>query len=423
MRLLELSVENIGPFDEARLELLSGPDDPVPVAIITGENGTGKTILLDAIRHLFGGLYGTLERSIWRNGTPFRIDVDLVIDGQRRSLSSTLPADRSDPEAKDYWITSLPLKVDAAAEPCPNWVVDFWRSSLPADDYTIKSLTQIDPRKFLRSSLKGIQRNAAVTELISGFDYLRGSDDPRQRRDGEILYETTRAIVQKSVLDGELSHVDRRTFMPMIRQSGQIVPLSNLSSGNAYLVQNLISLLGKMYAVHVLRDTDASELCKTPGLLLIDEAENRLHPRWQKRFLSDVLSIFPNLQIIATTHSPFIVGAVPGARVFVCRYDRDRKTCVVADETDLYANKPVEDILLSPAFDGTQPFGEEMTRLLEQRKQAVQAGDDEARRSIEAQLLEKNPEYFSYFDIDERLRALKRLPLERQAGWNQPERA
>lgn len=411
MRLLELSVENIGPFDEARLEFLSGPDDPVPVAIITGENGTGKTILLDAIRGLFGVQYGGLERAIWREGTPFKVDGNFIIEGQARRIQAQQGVAVNPDEfaliTSDRALAELPNRIVHSGLLPPHWVVDCWRCTLPVDTYNITQFAQQNPRMFLQESLKGIQRNAAVTELICAFDYLRGSHESKDRRDGEILYETTRTIVQKSVLDGELTHVDRRKFMPMIRQSGHVVPLSNLSSGNAYLVQHLISLLGKMYAVHVLRETDASELCKTPGLLLIDEAENRLHPRWQKRFLSDVLSIFPNLQIIATTHSPFIVGAVPGARVFVCRYDRDRKTCVVAEETDLYANKPIEDILLSPAFDGTQPFGEEITRLLEQRKQAVRAGDNEARRSIEAQLLDKNPDYFSYFDIDERLRALR----------------
>ncbi|WP_159397849.1 hypothetical protein [Sorangium cellulosum] len=117
--------------------------------------------------------------------------------------------------------------------------------------------------------------------------------------------------------------------------------------------------------------------------------------------------MFPNLQIIATTHSPFIVGSVPGARVFVCRYDRGRKTCVVDDATDLYANKPVEEILLSPAFDGTQPFGEDITRLLEERTAAFEAGDAARRNEIERQLKEKNPEYFSYMDIEERLQALQ----------------
>jgi DNA repair exonuclease SbcCD ATPase subunit len=96
MRLLDLSLHNIGPFDEAPLEFLSEPDDPVPVTIITGENGTGKTILLDAIRGLFGQQYGQLERAIWRNGTPFRIEATLHVDGSRRALTTT---QRSDPNS------------------------------------------------------------------------------------------------------------------------------------------------------------------------------------------------------------------------------------------------------------------------------------------------------------------------------------
>jgi ABC-type phosphonate transport system ATPase subunit len=406
MRLLDLSLQNIGPFDEARLEFLSDPEDPVPVTIITGENGTGKTILLDAIRGLFGQQYGALERAIWRNGTPFHMEASLQVDGSRRVLTATQRAQNHDFRQVSDKLHGLPLAV-AQGKCVPSWVVDFWRSSLPADSYAITHLLRQDPKSFLVNALKGVQRNAAVTELICHFDYLRSSDDPHERRDGEVLYDVTRKIVELSVLDGELSHVARATFTPMIKQSGQLVPLENLSSGNAYLVQHMIGLLGKMYAVHVLRESDPAELCTTPGLLLVDEAENHLHPRWQKRFLGDVRRIFPNMQIIATTHSPFIVASVPGARLFVCRYDRTQKTCVVTDETDVYANKPIEEILLSPAFDGTQPFGEEITRLIEERKTAVDAGNETRRARIEAELKERNPEYFSYLDINERLDALR----------------
>ena len=141
-------------------------------------------------------------------------------------------------------------------------------------------------------------------------------------------------------------------------------------------------------------------------MLLIDEAENHLHPRWQKRFLPMVRELFPNLQIIATTHSPFIVASVPDARVFVCRYDRAQRACTIANETADYANKPIEDILRSDAFDATEPFGEEITLLLEQHSQAVSRGDKVEQKRIEADLLAKNPSYFRYFEIEERLASL-----------------
>ena len=68
MRLLSLSLENIGPFDRAELRFLDEPSDAVPVAFITGENGTGKSIVVDAIRGLFGPSYAKLERDITRDG-------------------------------------------------------------------------------------------------------------------------------------------------------------------------------------------------------------------------------------------------------------------------------------------------------------------------------------------------------------------
>jgi predicted ATP-binding protein involved in virulence len=49
-------------------------------------------------------------------------------------------------------------------------------------------------------------------------------------------------------------------------------------------------------------------LLETPGIILIDELDLHLHPRWQQRIVSDLCQVFPRMQFIATTHSP-IIGA------------------------------------------------------------------------------------------------------------------
>lgn len=49
---------------------------------------------------------------------------------------------------------------------------------------------------------------------------------------------------------------------------------------------------------------------QTPGIVLIDELDLHLHPTWQRRVVSDLRHAFPNLQFIATTHSPFIVQSL-----------------------------------------------------------------------------------------------------------------
>ena len=58
---------------------------------------------------------------------------------------------------------------------------------------------------------------------------------------------------------------------------------------------------------------------------------------------------------------------------------------------------------MSPLFEETQPFNEEITRLIEQHKQAIVVGDGAERDRIESRLKELNPEYFAYFDLDQLL--------------------
>ena len=94
------------------------------------------------------------------------------------------------------------------------------------------------------------------------------------------------------------------------------------------------------------------------------------------------------------------------ARVFVCRQSEDRQSAIVEEEAGNFANEPVDNILVSDVFDGTQPFSKEISELLIQRKDAIEADDMEERDKVEKLLLEKNPSYFSYFNVDKRLREI-----------------
>lgn len=51
-------------------------------------------------------------------------------------------------------------------------------------------------------------------------------------------------------------------------------------------------------------------LAETPGIVLIDELDVHLHPRWQRRVIEDLITTFPKIQFVATTHSPQVVGEI-----------------------------------------------------------------------------------------------------------------
>ncbi|HRG41180.1 MAG TPA: AAA family ATPase [Saprospiraceae bacterium] len=405
MRLLKLDLKDIGPFNEGHLNFTNEDGDYSPVTIITGENGTGKTIILDAIRTLLMGNIKT--RDIFRNdensaiSCKIQIGNDLVNDSIKKHLKRKVYPQL---ESISLDMKSLGSKFVSINEGGDTWIANYWTSQTKNDAFAISSLVSIKPEDYLRNALDGIQSNVEVTALITYFDYLKTSDNPKEKQEGEFLFNILKDIIKLSLNGGEFLYVERKTLTPIVNQLGNEVAINQLSSGNLYLIQRLISLLGQMYSVYILNPEIALvDLCKTPGLLLIDEAENHLHPKWQKTFLNTILEIFPNLQIIASTHSPFIVSSVENAKVFVCKSMINNS--IIVDETAQYSNKPIEEVLLSDVFN-TERFNQEITDLLEERNKAIQSKDYDKKTKIEAQLKSINPTSFSYFDIEKMMQEL-----------------
>ena len=74
---------------------------------------------------------------------------------------------------------------------------------------------------------------------------------------------------------------------------------------------------------------------KQPAVLFIDEIENHLHPTWQRRFVPAFLEHFPNLQIFATTHSPFAIAGLKAGQVHKLSHDHDGNVVVETNNYDL----------------------------------------------------------------------------------------
>jgi predicted ATP-binding protein involved in virulence len=407
MKIKNLYLKNIGPFLEANLEFINDDSQKPPVIIITGENGTGKTIVLDAIRGVLLGYQGGLNKDIIRDKTNFSLNSTINFNSKDYEVISEKLEDNKGFRVinKKESFTIIANSFVSLNKEKNSWIANYWTSKSDNSNYKLPSLQSLEPKMYLEGALNGIQSNIEVLKLITYFDYLKTSESPKEKKEGEFLFDTLKKIIKLSLIEGEFRYVERKTLMPIVSQNGFDVSLDKLSSGNLYLIQRMMSLLGQMYSVYVLNDLKLEEMLLTPGLLLIDEAENHLHPKWQKTFLNSILNIFPNLQIIITTHSPFIVSSVENSKVFVCKSERDHS--VIVDETDVYSNKPIEEILQSEVFD-TNPFNAEISDLMKKRKGTIESKDFAKKEEIEEKLKAINPEYFSYFDIDKLIKSISK---------------
>lgn len=411
MKLHKLYLKNIGPFLDDTIKFATFENSKSQVTILTGENGTGKTIIIDAIRKMFMDSYWAKQiRPITRNND-FRLELEMNFKNENLLLKTKQQEGDSEENlvvtrSNGMYNEISEIIRNPRVAKGNNWIINYWTSQNDHQPFHISSLDFIKPENYLSNVLDGIQQNAETTKIVTFFDYYKSSDNPIEKKEGEFIFDQLKKIFKISLYNGEFVHVQRTKLLPVIVQNGFEVTLEKLSSGNLYLVQRLISLLGQMYSVYKLNNLPIEELCNTPGVLFIDEAENHLHPKWQKTFLNSILEMFPNLQIIVATHSPFIVGSVEGAKVYVCKPQKGHS--IISDETNTYSNKPIEEILSTEVFGETSSFAnKEIDELLEARKEAIKSGNKEEEREIEAKLLEINPQYFSYLEIDKIINQIK----------------
>ncbi len=74
---------------------------------------------------------------------------------------------------------------------------------------------------------------------------------------------------------------------------------------------------------------------KTKGVVLIDELDLHLHPKWQRRIIENLRTVFPSIQFICTTHSPFLIQSLRSTEELIM---------LSGEPLSEYANKGIEEI-------------------------------------------------------------------------------
>jgi predicted ATPase len=87
------------------------------------------------------------------------------------------------------------------------------------------------------------------------------------------------------------------------------------------------------------------------GIVLIDEFDLHLHPRWQKELVERLTKVFPKIQFIVSTHSPIPILGAPENSIII-NVDRDKENGITAKILDVdFKNLTPNSILTSPIFN------------------------------------------------------------------------
>lgn len=123
-------------------------------------------------------------------------------------------------------------------------------------------------------------------------------------------YEAVKQVISKAMTKLEKQPVcifyDKQAEELMYQLKNTILPISSLSAGYQSLIWMCFDIA---YRMAVLNPALVNKINEAPGIVMIDELDVHLHPQWQWLVIDVLRNAFPNIQFIATTHSPLIIAS------------------------------------------------------------------------------------------------------------------
>lgn len=357
MYLKSLHLENIACFEELDLDFTDENGEPCKWVVLLGENGTGKSTIIrmlaltalplmrfEEIESSFLGLmifdlirneklnpcykreqdHNRKDHKIWSSGVTdqnfekdfdgsFISDIDLVHDD--KNLGYTL----------DYHKKGLIKGGKAGGFAKTMHGVLLWNpflygysKSLPPERWIVNS----DNRK----SVKKIGRLFGLNESLSPGNWIKSlylrTIHPEKTYQDDKIFALAINLVEKILpgirykdvtIDGDVRVFDR----------DNIVNIDDLSEGYRIISDFSFDLLRWIFETY----PDSQNPLEESGVVLFDEIDLHLHPRWQRTIVQKIRETFPNLQFIVTSHSPFIAQDMTEKdKIIVLTRDGDKVT-------------------------------------------------------------------------------------------------
>ena len=371
MRIDRAHIRNFKCFDETDLEL-----NP-RFTLLVGDNGAGKTTMLDAL---------AVAAGIWLVKPP-----DSTLAGSGRNiLPSEIRLLSKEEGDRAQFLECKPVSVEVAGEITGHsvrWCRQVRLDGTRTTNADAKAALEIIERHFSRvlggesvlspviayygagrawlpsrsRSEQGGRRNGPARRWEAFYDcfnerirltdlnvWFRREAIAFASRSGSWRpgYDVVKHAILRCVPDADDLWYDGDRGELVLSIGGEARTFTNLSAGqrmmvalvadiaikavaqNAYLVPEVRPHAGEILLSEV--------LCRTPGLVLIDEIDAHLHPRWQRRVVDDLKQTFPAIQFVCTSHSPFIIQSLEAGEL---RSLEPGGTALVE-----YADRSIEDI-------------------------------------------------------------------------------
>lgn len=393
---LSLSLRNVRCFgDETQtLDLSDGDGKPAQWTILLGENGTGKTTILQAL----AGFAPNPNSRLQDLEIPRVLEIGLLEFGNIASFLRFPAASISVMKIHSDYVTLPSLSANwqqdekqvAAMSLTPR---EQWELHGDAPNGPGVSFSPLENRLFFRcgygagrrmgtTNLSDSENDDAYASLFSDIANLRNAEEwllqldysankqsEIQERSAERLEQVISVLINilPDVNDIRITEPTSDDWTPNVEflSHEAWVPLKGISYGYRTLIAWMVDFASRMFE----RYPDSKDPLAEPAVVLVDEIDLHLHPTWQRKLMDYLSERFPNTQFIATAHSPLIVQAAQDANIAVCRWEGDH--VVIDNDVRAIQGWRIDQVLTSDLFGLESARPPQLEKQLAERKELL----------------------------------------------------
>ena len=382
MRIDRVEIANFKKFSDYTLDLHP------QFTLLVGDNGTGKTTILDALA-IAAGIWlvnspDTTLNNSRRNILPSEIRLEAIESDtitqfiERKPVQikaigtinsqpvqwlrqiKTNGSKTSNTEAKDALkiISTLFQQVEAGEK---IWlpIMAYYgagRAWLPSNQRDPKATTHGSPARRWYAFYDCFEERIRIADLHTWFqkEAIASVNRQGQMRPG---YKVVKLAILRCIPNADDLWFDPERSEIVVSIQSNPQPFSNLSAGQKMMVGLIADIAIKIVTQNASFLTGGLDiysqelpliLQETPGLVLIDEIDVHLHPKWQRQVVNDLTRTFPSIQFICTSHSPLIIGEVEAKRIRVLEDDEETSSIIATIPSESYgldANRVLHELM------------------------------------------------------------------------------
>ena len=290
--------------------------DNYPHLILTGKNGSGKTSVLEAVaNHL-----QNIANDTYKSFLSYEQDIEYYQDKLNNGSNSVDDKKSLENCKKQYAFYFGEVKVDfyniddfISKYQKGNFIIAFYEAN--------RKVVINEPLNPTKPAIKEVwnTKEIATREFLNFLSDLKIQEalarNEKLDHEADIIntwFVDFEKLLKKVFQDDTLQLLfNYKNYSFQILTQGKTFKFTEMSDGFAAVLEIIIDLILKMQ-----RKDTLTRAYQQEGIVLIDEVETHLHLELQRLVLPLLTQLFPNIQFIVTTHSPFVLNSIHNAIAF-----------------------------------------------------------------------------------------------------------